>query len=103
MFNSPTWCGRLDHERDGYCCSCLDDPVQEAVLPVGWYTLADGRKFYGMNEFELKAAAREGWRLQQIADFSLSLRLQAFCPTASHPPAPAKPVLQAVEQLALAI
>lgn len=73
------------------------------ALPVGWYELPDGRRFYGMNDFELRAAARDAWRLQQIADARLALRLDAQRPQQSAHHRPAKPVLQTGEQLAWAI
>lgn len=58
-----------------------DDPApifELGKLPVGPYTLADGRQFVGMNEFELRAFCREGWRQQQVADIRLAYRLEAM-------------------------
>lgn len=72
-------------------------------LPVGWYTLPDGRRFYGMNDFELRAASREAWRLQQIADVRLAIRLDAQRPQQPEAPRPGRRVSQAGEQLAWAI
>lgn len=47
-------------------------------LPLGPYTLPDGREFYGMDELELRCFCREAARLQRIADLSLELKLLAL-------------------------
>jgi hypothetical protein len=51
--------------------------IERDGLPVGDYALADGRRFVGMDDFQLRAAAREAWRRQQIADAHLARRLAA--------------------------
>lgn len=56
----------------------MDALVADLGLPVGTYQLPDGRVFVGMNEFEVRAFCREAWRIQQIADFRLSLKLEAL-------------------------
>lgn len=55
-------------------------------LPVGPYTLPDGREFVGLSDFEVRALARDAWRRQQIADGLLAQRLAAL-----PRPAPVKP------------
>lgn len=66
----------------------------EDQLPVGWYELEDGRQVYGMTDFEVRAAARDGWRRQQAADLLLAQKLAAARPAAVAAPAPARPLFQ---------
>jgi hypothetical protein len=47
-------------------------------FPLGWYTLPDGREVYGMNEFEIRAAARDAMRKQLAADQVLERRLASL-------------------------
>lgn len=89
--------------RDPPRPTCAEAAATLEELPVGHYQLADGRAFYGLNEFELRAFCREGWRLQRIADIRLELKLDAQRPPTPATPRPAKPVLQTGEQLAWAI
>lgn len=60
--------------------------VEDIGLMVGWYEMPDGRLVHGMNELELKAFARESWRLQRLADIRLELVLEAQRPAAVAPP-----------------
>lgn len=53
------------------------DKNGDGVLPVGHYSL-DGRQYYGMNEFEIRAAAREAWLGQQRKDIRLAMKLDAI-------------------------
>ena len=45
-------------------------------LPVGRYTLPDGREVVGLSDFELRAVARDGWRRQAMADAALEAKLK---------------------------
>lgn len=47
------------------------------AFPVGQYSLEDGRIVVGLDEFQLRASARESWRRQAVADERLALRLAA--------------------------
>lgn len=52
--------------------------VDTENFPLGWYVLLDGRRVYGHNDLELRAMARESWRVQRLADFALEVRLDAL-------------------------
>lgn len=41
------------------------------------YTLKDGREFRALDDWEIRAAAKEGWRQQQVADARLERQLDA--------------------------
>jgi hypothetical protein len=59
--------------------------MTDEKLPVGRYTLPDGREVVGLDEFEVRRMARESWRLQGIADVRLALKLEAMPrPAAVH-------------------
>lgn len=60
-------------------------PTEAGGLPVGAYALDDGRKVRGMNEFELKASARQAWGDQARANESLERRLAIFRLKANPP------------------
>lgn len=64
------------------------------LLPVGQYLLDDGRAVVGLDEFQLRAAAREGWRLQAVADARLEFRLHSQRRNHAAPPVTAKPAVQ---------
>lgn len=51
--------------------------------------LPDGREFEVLNDFEIAAAAREGWRRQKKLDIALEMRLERDRKkvAAVHPPA----------------
>lgn len=52
--------------------------VDTENFPLGWYVLLDGRRVYGHNDLELRAMARESWRVQRLADLALEVRLDAL-------------------------
>lgn len=65
----------------------------EMPLPVGWYVLEDGRRFYGMGAADLREFCAKGWNHQAKADQRLAALLVASrgIPEA---PAPVGPVVR---------
>lgn len=49
----------------------------EMPLPVGWYVLEDGRRFYGMETADLREFCAKGWIQQAKADMCLAAVLEA--------------------------
>lgn len=49
--------------------------MKTEFLPVGEYTLPDGRSFVGMDDVELRDAAASAWRRQAVADDVLARKL----------------------------
>jgi hypothetical protein len=41
------------------------------------YRLLDGREFRALDDWEIRVAAKEGWRQQQLAEASLRRQLDA--------------------------
>jgi hypothetical protein len=62
--------------------------ADDVKLPVGAYHLGDGRQFVGLDDFQLRAMARDGWRRQQIADAALFRKLDAARSARAARPAP---------------
>lgn len=52
------------------------------------YTTPDGRTFVVLDDFELRASARDAWRRQQVADLILDQKLSAMPRPAPVRPAP---------------
>lgn len=51
--------------------------MKTEFLPVGEYTLPDGRTFVGLDDVELRDAAARAWRRQSVADDVLARKLAA--------------------------
>jgi len=61
--------------------------MTDALMP-GRYTLPDGREFVVLDDFEVRARARESWKKQNHADGVLADRMRlypAYSPPAALP------------------
>lgn len=60
--------------------------MKDVDLPLGHYTLPDGREVYGMNAFELSAFIRDANRKQYLADVHLARELDRNRKSVPQPP-----------------
>lgn len=59
----------------------------DGALRVGWYSLPDGRRFYGMGAADLREFCQKGWERQAALDRQLAAVLAEQAPMSGIGPA----------------
>lgn len=59
----------------------------DGSLRTGWYSLPDGRRFYGMGPADLREFCQKGWERQAVLDRQLSAVLVEQGPLSGIGPA----------------